>query len=373
VSQIKQKTWNPKAVAYGQFYVDTPDGRAHRSIPLGLHPTKSRARCKLREYLEEQGVNDKALFQANAPDLTFREQAEEWYKSLASRRRRPPRPSTMDGYRHALDKWILPQLGDLHLAEVSNGALREFVAAMRVGKMCDTAIVEYSRIAKVVVASAVNEDGEPIYKVSWNHDFVDMPIINREKQKRPSFTSADVEEILLKSRPCPRWWMLWALFGGSGIRPEEILALKDTDIAKDGSLVSVRRVIYSRTGKELDGTRTKNGIRDIDIAEPLAGALSSYTAGKSGYLFATKNGMPMRERNVLRYLSTTLGKKGGLRQFRRFRTATLRKARTPEDLIKIWLGHAKNSVTDLYASGLKDDQIWRREWCDKVGLGFELN
>jgi hypothetical protein len=47
--------------------------------------------------------------------------------------------------------------------------------------------------------------------------------------------------------------------------------------------------------------------------------------------------------------------------------------RVPEDLIGLWLGHARRTVTDLYATGLQQDQAWRREWCERVGLGFSLN
>ena len=54
------------------------------------------------------------------------------------------------------------------------------------------------------------------------------------------------------------------------------------------------------------------------------------------------------------------------------RTETLRRARVPEDLVGLWLGHTRRTVTDLYAAGLQQDRTWRREWCDRVGLGFSL-
>ena len=74
---------------------------------------------------------------------------------------------------------------------------------------------------------------------------------------------------------------------------------------------------------------------------------------------------------MLRTLHAT-GKKVGFHAFRRFRTETLRRARVPGDLIKLWLGHSKSTVTDLYPGGLTKDLAWRREWCDRVGLGFQL-
>jgi integrase len=92
---------------------------------------------------------------------------------------------------------------------------------------------------------------------------------------------------------------------------------------------------------------------------------------KSGYVFVAKSERPLQQRNALRALHAT-GKKVGFHAFRRFRTETLRRARVPEDLIKLWLGHSKQTVTDLYAIGLERDEAWRREWCDRAGLGFTL-
>jgi hypothetical protein len=31
------------------------------------------------------------------------------------------------------------------------------------------------------------------------------------------------------------------------------------------------------------------------------------------------------------------------------------RSRAPEDLIGLWLGHAKKTITDVYADGLKND------------------
>jgi integrase len=78
---------------------------------------------------------------------------------------------------------------------------------------------------------------------------------------------------------------------------------------------------------------------------------------------SSASGKPRGLRNVLRALYAT-GKKIGLHSLRRFRTETLRRARVPEDLTKLWLGHSKESVTDFYAGGLLDDLAWRQEWCE---------
>jgi len=97
--------------------------------------------------------------------------------------------------------------------------------------------------------------------------------------------------------------------------------------------------------------------------------LRDYVAEKSAYLFATSSGRPLAQR-IGRHAA---GKKVGLHAFRRFRTETLRRVRVPEDLVKLWLGHSKESVTDFYAGGLQNDIAWRQEWAERAGLGFSRN
>jgi len=87
-------------------------------------------------------------------------------------------------------------------------------------------------------------------------------------------------------------------------------------------------------------------VREVDVPELLAGHLRKHVENKSGYLFPTAGGKPLGQRNVLRALHAT-GKKIGLHSLRRFRTETSRRARVPEDLTKLWLGHSKESVTDF--------------------------
>lgn len=124
-------------------------------------------------------------------------------------------------------------------------------------------------------------------------------------------------------------------------------------------------------GNKEQGPKTPAAVREIDIAEPLAAFLREYVVGKPGYLFATRSGKPLSQRDAHRALHAT-GKRVGFHAFRRFRTETLRRARAPEDLIGLWLGHTRRTVTELYASGLQQDTSWRREWCDRVGLGFAM-
>jgi integrase len=264
-----------------------------------------------------------------------------------------------------LSEWILSCARHL-----GNAALKEMIEKMASAGLSPKTIINYTKVVKLVVASAVNAEGEEVHPRKWNHNFVGMPILKREEQRRPTVTEAELGEILTNAhkRSHKRYGLLFALLAGTGLRIGEALGLKSGDFSQDCHVLHVRRSVWH--GQE-QAPKTPNAVRVVDIPKCLAELLQEHVSGKSGYLFAAKSGRPLQQRNVLRALHAT-GKKVGLHAFRRFRTETLRRARVPEELIKLWLGHSKQTVTDFYAIGLEKDEAWRRDWCERVGLGFSL-
>jgi integrase len=96
---------------------------------------------------------------------------------------------------------------------------------------------------------------------------------------------------------------------------------------------------------------------------------------RTGLLFTNRIGNPLSQTNVLRrslhpILEEFHVEKTGFHAMRRFR-AWLRKQKAPEDIIKFWLGHAKESVTDTY-SRLADDEEFRMQIAEAVGTGFDV-
>jgi integrase len=362
------KTWDATAPAYGKYWQDLPgtSHRKRRTIPLGVCRTKSVARQRLREFLEREGVNSTDSFHLNtAPAVTFRQQADWWIVAVQARKRRPVKPATISGWRDALHAWLLPNLGEKLLAEVSNKAVRELVEKMSVVGLSAKTIVNYVQVAKLVVASAVNDEGDQVYPRSWNHDFIQLPVVRKDNQHRPTVTHADLKEILSNTTK-RKYVMLFSLLAATGLRIGEALALRSTDFGPDCRVLHIRRSVWR--GQEQE-PKTANALRVVDIPEVLAIQLREYLASTNGYLFATAKGHLLQQRNVLRILHGV--KPVGFHAFRRFRLTWLRKNSVPKDLERYWMGHAPEEVGDLY-SKLKDDVSFRQEWAERAGLGFEL-
>ena len=359
--------WNPRTPAYGRFWIDVQAGqRERRTVSLGRCATQWVARMRLREYIERVGVNARNTIGAvPVPGTTLRQQAEWWIESVSIRRRKPVKPATVYGWQHCLDRWILPNLGNRLLSEVRNRALRQFVEILSAAGLAPKTIVNVVTVVKLVVASAVDEEGDQLHPRVWNHEFIQLPLVIKEKQNRPTITEAEISAMLttLKGRDA----ILVALVAGTGLRIGEALAIRTDDFDPLCRVLQVRRSVWRRREQ---APKTLNAIRPVDIPEALAQVLCGYIEGRKGHLFTTRAGRLLDSRNVLDVLQQA-GRQGGYHAFRRFRFAVLRKAGAPDDLIKLWLGHSQNLI-DLYAAQLRYDEAYRREWCERVGLGFEL-
>ena len=97
---------------------------------------------------------------------------------------------------------------------------------------------------KMVLASAVNSDGDQLYPRTWNPEFVGLPIVWKEEQERQTITETELaEEILANAKG--RYYVLFALLAGSGLRIGEALAVKDTSFSPDCRITLSSRSILT--------------------------------------------------------------------------------------------------------------------------------
>lgn len=365
---------------YVRFWLDVPgqDKRVHKSIRICPvkgpgQLTKPERQRRAREIITESGADSEAHFaeiQGVNLGTTFREQAECWFEQVTKRKRRPVKPATAQSWRYALKKWLNPNLGEMPLADVNNFAVKGLISKMAESGLSAKTISTYFQVVKMVVASAVTEEGEQRYPRNWNHDFIDLPEIG--VQRKPALSTKEVSPLVAAAGEPYR--TLYALLAGSGLRIGEALGLRIEQISADRRTISVQQSVWNG---QVQRPKTVNAVRSVDIDPALAGMLNRFIGDrKTGFLFATKSGRPMGMNNILnRHLNPLLERlqfgRRGFHAFRRFRTTWLRKNRVPEDLIRFWLGHANRSVTDGY-SMLRDDVAFRLDCAEKVGPGFDL-
>lgn len=346
--------------------------------PGKLSASKRKHRAK--EIIAASGADSAEHFETvvlSNHGTTFCEQAEIWLGQMKNRKRKPVAPSTLTTWECCLEKWLNPNIGHMPLDNIKNLALKNLGIKMVEGGLGESAIRGYTNVVKMVVASAVNEEGEELYPRKWNHSFIDLPRIGKPKQ--PSFSGEVVTRIVAGARK-EKYQLFFALCGGTGLRFGEALGIKVQDISPDCSTV---KIVQKAWRSEIHNfLKTDSGSREIDLCPALAAMLKRYLEKcgekpKSDLLFQSNSGKPLNQSNVLRrtlhpILQNLNEPTCGCHAFRRFRITHLRRNGVPEDLIHFWLGHAEKSVTDRY-SKLKDDLGFRKEVAVRVGLGFELS
>ena len=282
-----------------------------------------------------------------------------------------------------MDKWLLPVLGDLPLGAVDNDPVKDLVAKMVASEeLGPKSTNEYIKLVKMVVASAKDpKTRKQLYPVFWDAEYLDLPIVEKRNQKRPAFDSETVTWLVGHAKTYIQ--MIYVLASASGMRIGEVLGLEiDKHFADDFSTVLVRQKV--RKCKTENYLKTDNAYRDIDLHTSVVKMLQEFIGLRtSGFLFASRNGKPLSDSNILnRHLHPSLKQLGwsdpktgdgtaGNHAFRRFRNTHLRKKRVPDDLIQFWLGHAGKSMTDEY-SQVRDDLKYRKLVAEQVGIGFEL-
>jgi integrase len=368
-----------------RFWRDIPgqEQRAHlreRVCPIsgpGLL-SKSERRRRAREIIQASGADSVEYFNEvmkQGTGVTFREQSVIWMQRSVSRKRNPICSTTAEDNQRALDNWILPELGELPLFETAKyPPMKRLVEKMNSAELSAKTINNYFQIASAIIASAEDDDGNPLYPRKWDPEKLDLPIVDPKKQKRPVID----ERAMTFFASCrnPNFRMLFILKGAAGLRFSESLGLEiDKHFADDFTTILVRQ--QAKRGILTEKLKTKNASRDIDVHPDVANLLRQFIGTrKMGLVFTSRTGKPLSQSNIRnRYLHPILeslgANKGGAHIFRRFRATWLRKQSAPEDLIRLWLGHAGSTVTDRYVN-IEKDKAWRKEQAEKIGVGFTL-
>lgn len=311
--------------------------------------------------------------------MNFKAQAEKHMAHVATRNRNPVSASTLASYRSFLNKWILPNLGHMALADVHNGTVKPLIAALSSEGYAAQTITNIKGLIADVVASAVDENGNELYPRTWNNEFMDVPVIKHAEQKAPTATPKMVEKAIAKALAAgrPQDAGLYAVLAGSGIRIGEALALKiGPDNGKDSYWVPETGTLIIRStvakGVIQPTTKTEAGKREIDLAPEINEFLVK-TLGliEDGLVFRDEDGGLIRSNSTRLYDNMRSDGIPGFHSLRRFRLTYLDAAGASRGQIKAWGGHANKDITDRYINATIDVEA-RKMAAAKVGFGFQL-
>ena len=226
-----------------RWWMDVPGQEQRRHLRAKICPisgpgslSKSAMERRSHEIITESGADTEEYFNkavTQSHSVTFRQQAKRWLAHQKERKRKPIAASTLKTWAACIDNWLNPSIGDLPLSEINNAVLKTVVAEMSKGGLSPKTITHnYTPVVKMVVASAVDEQGEEIHPRKWNAEFIDLPVVEKERQNTPTFSSEVMAGLARWKRRRER--TVFILCGATGLRIGEALGIEiDKHISPD--------------------------------------------------------------------------------------------------------------------------------------------
>jgi integrase len=223
-------------------------------------------------------------------DSTLRDYAQAW---LAERRVRghPLAPRTLDTYRHSLDMWILPFLGDTALRAITPAVVRRWHAEVA-ASTGTTATRQAYALLRAILNTAVADDA-----IARNPCRIRGAGQSRTPE-RPLIDPVDVERAAAAMPAGLEATVLIALW--AHLRIGEVLGLERRDIDLDAGTLSVDRQVVEVRGRGPVVTEPKMSSRRlVHLPQPAIDALQGHfdTAGPmlpSARVFRRPDGSELR-------------------------------------------------------------------------------
>jgi integrase len=302
--------------------------------------------------------------------VTLRSQYFVWMDELKTRAYDKPSPATLATFTSRA-KTVLSLAGNIPLATFGNAAMKKFVQDCAHFNWSPSTLSDHVLLVKLILASAVNEEGDCLHPRTWNRRFVNAPAVETAKQKRFVFTRDQIEALLRAKSPQER--LFYAVSAGTGMRLGEMRSIRvrgnNSQTSWEPGKIIVRTTMFNND--ETGRTKTESGKRTVYLHSSLDQMIASFAKDiESGaFLFQSKHGEPMKA-STIAYRITKIVPGGSHHGFRRYHISHCRHERMLEELLKLRVGHSSASdITDLYSHQSQEVQALAAE---QVGLGFNL-
>jgi len=240
-------------------------------------PPSSDVLRKAREIVENSGAISQERFnRVVLGETTFRAHAKTYLQWVQTRDREPIKDAS--SIEAALNKWILPEIGDLPLADVHNITVKPLVDKMRKSLAARTVNKYVEYIGQIVASLKNGRTGEPIHRRKWDRSVMDLPIVNPKRQRRPALRLDAINTLVSGSTGEEQ--ALYVLLAAAATRISEALALETKHFANDGRTIEVSQQVDRDMPRIVRYLKTDAGTREVDLSTEVAEYLRAFTRAR---------------------------------------------------------------------------------------------
>ena len=349
IYQRKDRTWA------GQVSIpadQSSTGKRQRRSVSGR--TYKEVQRKMRELRNEQAEG--TLRTLDEERLTVAEFLRQWFQNKGSI---GVRPLTATAYRNAIERHLVPSLGNIRLVQLKPIDIQNYIASkLRAGAAPATVSIH-----RMVLSRAMRQ------ALLWGLLRInpvlltDPPRLSR-RTFRP-FDSLEAQQ-LLEAVKGDRWEAVYTVALSLGLRKGEILALRWQDVNLDTGELRVEHTLSHIDGKlSLAEPKTASSKRTLTMPRMLVAALRAHKIrqakellaagerrGEQGFVFTTRYGTPIAPHNLNKHFDSILSR-AGMRRIRihdlRHSAATLLLVQGVDiKVVSEILGHTSIKMTTNY-------------------------
>ena len=212
------------------------------------------------------------------------------------------KPKSIDSYRYLAEKHIIPLIGNLKLKEVKPAHIQSLYST----KLDEGLSKRTEQYIHAVLRRAFNQavKWELLIKNPTGAVTPPTPL-----KKAPETLSVSQIKAFLEVVKDHRWYPIYLIAVGCGLREGEILGLEARDVDLERGQISVRQtVVYIRGKLSIGEPKTAKAQRSVSMPNFVAEGLKAMPT--EGLIFKTSTGNPISPRNLLRHFHESLAKAG---------------------------------------------------------------
>ena len=285
------------------------------------------------------------------------------------------KPRTSEGYRNLIDRYIIPGIGKLQIAQIRPSHLQNFYKELnesggKDGASLSARTVQYvSAIVKKSLKHAVEIEG-----LLPSNPATRVRVPRGTSRRFEPFTPVQMR-IFQEEIQKHRLYALFRLAIYSGARKGELLALEWEDIDFEGSriVISKNRVVVGGKSLVQESTKGGEGRRSVHLDSETMQIINDHRkqqigerlkAGnlwaETGFVFVSEIGLPIDYGTPTQLFSKTIKRLGlpdqRFHDLRHFHATQLLRAGTPLHVVAQRLGHRDPMVTATTYAHVTADQ-----------------
>jgi integrase len=213
------------------------------------------------------------------------------------------KPKTVDSYQFLIEHHIKPSLGSYRLTNLKPTHLQALYTEKLAAGLSKRTVQYIHAVLRRALGFAVKWG----LLVKNPTDAVQAPTPGK---KTPETLTVDQLTKFLAAVKDHRWYPIYTIAIGCGLREGEILGLRKVDVDLINQVIHINQVVNYIAGKlSISTPKTDSSVRQVDMPDFVADVLKEHMQDRpEGLLFTTSTGNLISHRNLLRHFHETLAK-----------------------------------------------------------------